>query len=322
MIVNDFSFWNDGAPVLPVDGSGDFDFWDDGAPVLQPLVRDAVEAIPYIVPVKNVTQIHIGTGEFALCVGAKTPAEARPPAGFRDIGNVTMYQLVPKVETFSREAASRGRRVVDAVFGVRPSLHYVFECDSWTRDNLLWLLHGTESDNNARTAITDTECDPMLFTAAVPTKADTWYEPLIDGEAVGPFDSITVATEFQELAAGVHYVPDFEVGRIRFLQRFSQTINLTVTASAITSADDNYAVGISPLETPGITGIGRFSHWHAGNRRLRMDHRDFPCRISPGNVSEMTGKSAGTFRLTVPVHAPYGTMWHFGPETFQDYSGN
>ena len=322
MIVNDFDFWHEGAPVLPVDGSGDFDFWISDAPLLQPLVRPGVEALPYVVPVKHTEFIHIGTGEISLCVGAETAVQARPPYGFRDVGNVSMYQIAIKADRFDRHGAHRGRKIVDASFATRTSMTYVFQCDEWTRDNLLWLLHGADGGTNARSAISAVECDPMLFTASVPTRADMWYEPLIGGEPVGPFDSVTVATEFQELTAGIHYVPDTETGRIRFLQRFTQTINLTVTAAAITADDEGYAVGIDPLETPGIRGIGRFMHWHSGNRRLRIDHRGFPCLISPGSVSELTGKAGGSFRLTVPVLAPHGTLWHFGADNFTDYSGN
>lgn len=130
-------------------------------------------------PKRFTEAIHIGTGEFAFCSGAKTLAEARPPAGFRDVGNVDVYQLQVENETVQREGAYRGKKAVDASFSIKQGLQYLFRCDELTKDNLLILAMGEDAGDNARGAYTDQAGDVMAFTAGSPSDSRYWYDLLV-----------------------------------------------------------------------------------------------------------------------------------------------
>jgi len=127
-------------------------------------------------PKRFTDAIHIGTGEFAFCLGARTIADTRPPNGFRDIGNVDVYQLKVENETVQREGAYRGKKSVDAQFSIKQGLEYLFRCDELTKDNLLVLAMGTDLGNNARGAYADTAADVMAFTALAPSDTRYWYD--------------------------------------------------------------------------------------------------------------------------------------------------
>ena len=136
--------------------------------------------------------IHIGTGEFSFCAGAATLAQTRPPAGFRDVGNVDVYQLQIENETFQREGAYRGKKSVDASFSIKQSLSYLIRCDELTKDNLLIVAMGEDLSDNARTALTAAAADVMAFTAGVPSQSKLWYDLTISGEQQTNLASVLV----------------------------------------------------------------------------------------------------------------------------------
>lgn len=133
-------------------------------------------------PKRFTDAIHIGTGEFSFCSGATTRAGTRPPNGFRDVGNVDVYQLQIANETIQREGSYRGKKSVDASFSVKQSLSYMIRCDELTKDNLLMVAMGEDLGNNARSALTDTAADVMSFTASAASDPRYWYDLLISGE--------------------------------------------------------------------------------------------------------------------------------------------
>lgn len=126
--------------------------------------------------------IHIGTAEFSFCQGAKTRAETRPPNGFRDVGNVDVYQLQIENETVQREGAYRGKKAVDASFSTKQSLGYLIRCDELTKDNLMMLVMGEDLADNARSALTEQAADVMPFTASAKSESRFWYDLLLNGE--------------------------------------------------------------------------------------------------------------------------------------------
>ena len=127
-------------------------------------------------PKRFVDAIHIGTGEFSFCLGATTVAGTRPPNGFRDVGNVDVYQLQIENETFQREGAYRGKKSVDAKFSIKQSLSYLFRMDELTKDNLTVVLMGEDAaTNNARGALTNALVT-LPFTAGTPSSSKLWYD--------------------------------------------------------------------------------------------------------------------------------------------------
>jgi len=143
-------------------------------------------------PKRFTDAIHIGTGEFSFCAGAATLAETRPPAGFRDVGNVDVYQLQIENETFQREGAYRGKKSVDASFSIKQSLSYLVRCDELTKDNLLMVAMGEDLSDNARGALTDTAAAIMAFTAPIPSESRYWYDLLVSGEQQTNLTSVIV----------------------------------------------------------------------------------------------------------------------------------
>lgn len=135
-------------------------------------------------PKRFTDAIHIGTAEFSFCKGATTRAETRPPNGFRDVGNVDVYQLQIENETFQREGAYRGKKSVDASFSIKQSLGYMIRCDELTKDNLMMVAMGTDLGDNARSALTAAAGDVMAFTAGAPSESKLWYDLLISSEQV------------------------------------------------------------------------------------------------------------------------------------------
>lgn len=129
-------------------------------------------------PARYPDAIHIGTGEFSFCLGATTVAETRPPAGFRDFGNIDVYQLQIENESVEREGSYRGKKKVDASFSIKQSLGYMIRCDELTKDNLLMLCMGEDASDNARSALSEAAADTMNFST---TNSDTryWYDLLV-----------------------------------------------------------------------------------------------------------------------------------------------
>jgi hypothetical protein len=143
-------------------------------------------------PKRFTDAIHIGTGEFSFCAGAATLADTRPPAGFRDVGNVDVYQLQIENETYQREGAYRGKKAVDASFSIKQSLSYLIRCDELTKDNLLIVAMGTDLSDNTRTALDDTAADVMRFKPGAASDSRYWYDLLISGEQQTFLDSALV----------------------------------------------------------------------------------------------------------------------------------
>jgi len=133
-------------------------------------------------PTRNTKQIHIGTCELSLCIGALTRAATRPPAGFRDVGNVDVYQHVVENEMFEREGSYRGKKSVDAKFSIKQKLGYVCKCDEATYENIKLALMGEDLGDNARAVMTEMAADVMAFTALIPSNPKRWYDLLIADE--------------------------------------------------------------------------------------------------------------------------------------------
>ena len=141
-------------------------------------------------PQRYKNAIHIGTGEFSFCAGAANLAATRPPAGFRDVGNVDVYQMQIENESYDREGAYRGKKSVDASFSIKQSLGYMIRCDELTKDNLLMLAMAEDLSDNARSALTESAADTMAFTALIPSETRYWYDLLISGEQQTSLTSI------------------------------------------------------------------------------------------------------------------------------------
>lgn len=292
-------------------------------------------------PGHNHKAIHIGTGEFAFCSGARTPAEARPPRGFRDLGNVEVYKIETRVDRFERDGVYRGRRIIDASFATSIGFNYLFRCDELTKDNLRLLTLGAAAGDNSRGAYDDVAADAFPFTAAQPNQAHTWYDLLLGGEEVTHLTSVRLALAGgrltddtgipittsegehilldedslgEPLIEGEHYVVDLTVGRVRFLQRFTQSVFPFLTAAAITPASADYMEAIAPFASSrdsgmSLRGIGRFLGFRALDETLAFDHRGFSCLLATAGLAEQTGRAPAPFDLAVRVTHQRGSFW-------------
>jgi hypothetical protein len=261
-------------------------------------------------PARHPSAVHIGTGEFAFCAGARTPIEARPPRGYRDLGNVEVYKFDAGVETFEREGAYRGRRVVDASFVVSRGFNYLFRCDEVTRDNLKLLALGTDAGDNVRLSLVSWPADAMPFSAGQPTEQNVWYDISIAGEPAKSLTAVRLASAFEvDLVEGEHFVADLDLGRVRFLQKIAEPLNVVVDAPEITPDTPQYAVAIAPLQTTAVRGIGRFLQFRALDGALLLDHRGFSCLLSTAGLTEQQGKTPSSFDLGVRITEQRGQMW-------------
>lgn len=133
-------------------------------------------------PKRYIDAIHIGTGEFSFCNGATSLADTRPPNGYRDVGNLEVYQPQISNDTVEREGSYRGKKVVDASFSTKQQLSYLIRCDEATYDNLIMTLMGEDLDDNARDALADDAIDVMPFTATKTSASKYWYDLNISNE--------------------------------------------------------------------------------------------------------------------------------------------
>ena len=143
-------------------------------------------------PKRFTDAIHIGTAEFSFALGANVLADTRPPNGFRDVGNVDVYQLQITNETYQREGSYRGKRSVDASYSIKQGLKYLIRCDELTKDNLLMVIMGEDLSDNARAALTESAADVMAFTALIPSESRFWYDLLVAGEQQTNLASVLV----------------------------------------------------------------------------------------------------------------------------------
>lgn len=289
------------------------------------LVSIPLTIIPLtMIPDRHPSAIHIGTGEFAFCAGARTPAEARPPRGFRDLGNVEVYKFETNVERFDREGVYRGRRIIDASFVISRGFNYVFRCDETTKDNLKLLALGTDAGTNARSALVNQACDAMPFTPLQPTAQDVWYDILLNGVEVTHLTAVRLSTlSAVDLSDEIHYVTDLNVGRVRFLVQVEETLVVHVDAAAITSADRAYMEAVTPLQTTALRGIGRFLQFRALDESLNFDHRGFTCLLSTAGLTEQSAKAPSTFDLGVRITHDRGQVWvRAQAEAFPPFAGD
>lgn len=254
-------------------------------------------------PARFTDAIHIGTGEFSFSKGATSRTDSIQK-GFRDIGNVEVYQLQISNDTIEREGAYRGKKSVDASFSIKQQIAYMFRCDELTKDNLLLVMMGEDLGDNARAALVAQAADALDFSVADSDPA-VWYDLCIAGQRQVNLTSVTVAT----LTEGTDFEVDLEAGRIRFLTTQSASRAPSLTGPAIAAGDDYYMKSITPLEQAQVSGYGRFMAFHAKTEKLTWDHQDFSCVITPANFGEQDGKKPSTFDFNVKITSDRGRMF-------------
>ena len=238
-----------------------------------------------------------------MSLGAATVAAAAS-IGWTDFGNVMAFTPSKESNPIEHKGSYRGFKTVDQTIDVDATLKYSFKLDEFSALNLGLLFGGIPGTVNfTQTVISAAAVDTLVF-AAIPTK-NLWWDVTKSGKRIYGFNPTSVSVGGTTLTAGVDYVHDPALSRIKFLGTAAVTLGtytLTGSAPAVaTAADAGYMSGFTPLTTLRRTGVGRLVCWDQAG--VTFDHQDFFCSIDIETSGEVTGTGFTDLTLTVTILA-------------------
>lgn len=256
-------------------------------------------------PAKNLNAILVGTIEFAFCEGATSAADAKLK-GYRDIGNI--IASTPGVENTKVEhfGSYRGKRRKDKTITTESKLEFTVRCDEWNKEVMKYIFGAGDGTNHTQSALSAAAGEALAFTASVPSDKNKWYD--VRDSSGNRVRKITTLT-FSTLTEGTDFEVDTLLGRVRFLTQRTATVTPTITAPAITSADDDYFEGLKPMDNLTRTGFGRLVCYDQNDKnKVAWDYVDFSCEVSIESAGEIDGQNPTEGTLKVVVTDTVGNL--------------
>ncbi len=251
----------------------------------------------------NLAALLIGTGEFSMAIGATTVAAAAT-VGWTDFGNVVAFTPSKESTPVEHKGSYRGVRTVDNVIDTDATFMYTFKLDEFSALNLGPLFGGVPGSVTFTQAASAAAAVDTLVFAALPTK-NIWWDVTKSGKRIYGFTPTSVAVGGTTLTAGVDYVHDPVLSRVKFLGTAAVTLGtytLTGSAPAIAlSTDAGYMTGTVPLTMLRKTGMGRLVCWDQAG--IILDHQDFFCSVDIETSGEINGTSFTDLTAKVTIFA-------------------
>lgn len=255
-------------------------------------------------PAKNLNALLVGTIEFAFSDGATTVAEAQE-AGYRDVGNVV--GMTPSLDptTIEHYGSYRGVRRRDKTIQTENKLEFSIRVDQWDQQKIAWLFGASTGTAHTQSAQVAENGDTLTF-ATTAANLNHWYDLKVSGARIRKLTALTIATKVE----GTDFEVDLELGRVRFLTAQSADLVPVISAPAITSADEGYFVGLTPMGDVRKSGFGRivcYDQYDGGNGVV-WDYVDFSCELSIESTGEIDGQNPSEITVRVRVTDTVGTL--------------
>jgi hypothetical protein len=248
----------------------------------------------------------VGTSRFLFCEGAKTLAEVAARGGFKDFGNVKVFQLQPQVSGVERITAKDGVRNVEGSTPTLMRLMYKLTSEESDNRNLLFAYMGRQTTPFTQAALAAANADALAFddNAAVP---ENWYDLTKDGQRIRELDEVVIAG----LEEDVDYFVDYKGGMIRFTEVQNAELTPVVTAPAITEDDAQYLKAILPMVVAQRSGLGRWSSFDQDpDSNLVLEHDAFTCEIKVDGQPQVDGEKIAEQSLLITVTGNRGTVYN------------
>ncbi len=257
-------------------------------------------------PQHNTSALLIGTGEFAAAIGATTLAQAAA-LGYRDIGNVTAFDITPAGEEKKHFGSYRGVLRKDDQRKRKIEVGYKLTADEFNVEMLKFALYGANNGDNARSALAAVTGGVLAFSSGSPSGTILWF-PVLDasGNHVSNLTALTITSKVE----GTDFEVDYAQGMIRFLVSQTASVTPTISAPSIAAGGALYMKRIQPLQQSQVNAIGRLVCYDENPvNPVVFKHTNFSCQISIDGNPSIKGDDYSSLGLMVSIGQLVGDVY-------------
>jgi len=225
--------------------------------------------------------------------------------GYAHLGNISGFNPNLSTQKVKHISSNRGVPKKDREDIIETQMEFKLKITEFSKENVRVLFGANDTTGFTQSSQSAANADTLAFgtTNAV---IGYWYPITVSGAFVRELTVVTITA----LTEGTDFEVDYTNGLIRFLTAQSTNRVPVITAPAITSSDNTYYHGFTPLANVRREGWGYLliSDQDSQNKHP-IWYPNFSCQVTLDSASEFNPNDFANMTLSVLVTSTVGTMY-------------